>query len=67
MSRLRAELSQAHKVNALLKKQLEMDNESSGFNPNLLVQMAQEIEDLKHRLGKRMLATKTCRVMYKTE
>ena len=54
ISNLKARLKYTENLNNLLKKQLELntqtENSPSGFNPELIVKMAQEIDRLKEEL-----------------
>ncbi len=54
VAKLKAQLSHTQNLNDLLKKQIELDSRlhghEAGFNPELIVQMAQEIERLKEEL-----------------
>lgn len=51
ISRLRSELTASENVNALLKEQIKLnsrtDASSTGFNPEMIIEMAREIERLK--------------------
>ena len=51
VTKLQAQLKQAQNVNALMKRQIELNTKSDaapmGFNPELVVQMSNEIQNLK--------------------
>ena len=61
VSKLRHQLKHTEHLNELLKQQIKLntqsDNSSTGFNPELVVQMANEIQRLKDELEKRRQST----------